>query len=88
MEIHIVTDRTNTIGYSLFISQLNFQAYVEDDNDILIEDDIMKAINFNWVIYSTTDVLVDAADIFDKRALKTKFQNHNRSTGNTWIMLA
>ena len=43
---------------------------MEDDNDILIRDDIMKAISFNWVIYSTTDVLVDAANIFGKRALE------------------
>ena len=47
-----------------------FQAYVEDDNDILIEDDIVKAVSFNKSIYGTTAVLVDAADLFRKRYLK------------------
>ena len=43
---------------------------MEDDNDILIEDDIVKAIRFTGGISATTAVLVDAASIFDKRALK------------------
>ena len=43
---------------------------MEDDNYILIEDDIVKAIIFNWRIYGTTSVPVDALNIFGKRALK------------------
>ena len=43
---------------------------MEDDNDILIEDDIVKVINFNEGLYGTTDVIVDAANIFGKRVLK------------------
>ena len=30
---------------------------MEDDNDILIEDDIVKAISFNGGIYGTTSVI-------------------------------
>ena len=56
---------------------------MEDDNDILIENDIMKGISFNRGISSTTAVLVDAANIFGKRALKKKIQNQNWSTRNT-----
>ena len=48
----------------------SFQAYVEDENEILIEDDIMKAISFNEGIYVTTSVLVDVVNLFGKRALK------------------
>ena len=54
MDIHRSTDRKNTIGYSLFISKYKFQAYVEDENDILIEDDIVKSISFNGGISGTT----------------------------------
>ena len=43
---------------------------MEDDHDIIIEDDIVKAISFNGGISGTTDVLVDAGNIFGKRALK------------------
>ena len=43
---------------------------MEDDNDILIEDDIVKVISFNGCIYSTTDVLVDEAALFVKIPLK------------------
>ena len=60
----------------------------KDDNDILIEDDIVKAISFNGGISGNVDVLVDAANIFVKRDLKKKIQNQNWSTGNTLIMLA
>ena len=38
-------------------SSIKIQAYVEDDNDILIEDDIMKAISFNGGISVTTAIL-------------------------------
>ena len=43
---------------------------MEDDNDILIGDDIVEAISFNSGIYDTTFILVDAVNLFDKRALK------------------
>ena len=56
---------------------------MEDDNEILIEDDIVKAMSFNGGISGTTSVLVDAANLFGDRALKEKIQNHNWSTGNT-----
>ena len=45
---------------------------MEDDNDILIEDDIVKAISFNGGISGTTSVLVDYIDLFGKRSLKKK----------------
>ena len=70
MDIHSRTDREKKIGYSLFIYQLKFQAYVEDDNDIFIEDDIVKAIRFNGGIYGNTAVPVDAENIFGKKASK------------------
>ena len=41
------------------------------------------AIIFNSGIYVTTAVIVDAANIFGKRALKKKNQNKNWNTGNT-----
>ena len=43
---------------------------MEDDNEIIIEYDIMKAISFNEGIYGTTAVLVDAKNIIGKRSLK------------------
>ena len=43
---------------------------MEDDNDILIEDDIMKAVSFNGGISGTTAVLVGVANIFGKRSIK------------------
>ena len=43
---------------------------MQDENDILIEDDILKTISFNGGIYGTTYVLVDTENIFGKRALK------------------
>ena len=48
---------------------IKFQAYVGNENDILIEDDIVKAISFNGGISGTTSVLVDAENLFGKRAL-------------------
>ena len=47
-----------------------FQAYVEYDIEILIEDYIVKTISFNVVISGTTSFLVDAANIFGRIALK------------------
>ena len=41
---------------------------MEDDNNILIEDDTIKAIRFNEGISGTTDVIVDAASIIGKSA--------------------
>ena len=43
---------------------------MEDDNDIFIEDDIVKAISFNGGFSGTTAGLVDAAALFGKRAFK------------------
>ena len=45
---------------------------MEDDNQILFEDDIVKTIGFNGGIYDTNDVLVDGANLFGKIALKKK----------------
>ena len=52
-----------------FFLDKKIQAYVEDEHEILIVDDIMRAISFNGGIYGTTAVLVDAENIFGKRAL-------------------
>ena len=69
MDIHLSTDRKNMIGHSLFISKFKNQAYVEDDNEILVEDDIVKAMIFNGGISGTIDVLFGAANISGKRYL-------------------
>ena len=45
---------------------------MDDDNDILIEDDIVRAISFNGGISGTTAVIVDAVNILGNRALKKK----------------
>ena len=47
-----------------------FQAYLEDENDILIEDGIVKSISFNVGIPGANNVLDDAASIFGKRDFK------------------
>ena len=47
---------------------------MEDDNEIIIEDDIVKNTRFNGGIYGTTSVLVYAENIFGKRAVKKKNQ--------------
>ena len=65
---------------------------MEDDNEILTEDDIVKAISFNGCIYGTTDVLVDAVNIFVKRASKKNNskpelehgKHMNYAGGNIW----
>ena len=62
---------------------------MEDDNSILIEDDILKAISFNGGISGTTDVTVWYGESLWQESLKErKIQNLNWGTGNTWIMLA
>ena len=43
---------------------------MEDYNDILIEDGILKAIHFNGSISGTAAVLVGAVSLFGKRLLK------------------
>ena len=43
---------------------------MDDDNDILIEDDIIKATSFNGGIYETTSIFVDADAIFGNRDFK------------------
>ena len=45
---------------------------MEDENYILIEDDIVKAISFKGVISGTTAVIVDVANHFGKRSLEKK----------------
>ena len=55
---------------------------MEGDNDILIEDFIVKAISVNKVIYGTTATIFDTANIFGKIVFKEN-QNQNWSTGNT-----
>ena len=45
---------------------------MEDDNEIIIKDDIVKTISFNGGISGTTAVLVDAYNLFGKRYLKKK----------------
>ena len=67
--IEAQTGRTQLDTHYSFINK-RFQAYVEDDNDILIEYDIVRAKSFNGVISGTTSVLVDAAIIFGKIFLK------------------
>ena len=43
---------------------------MQDDDEILIEDDMMKDISFNGGIYGTTAVIVDEDNLFGKRSLK------------------
>ena len=45
---------------------------MEDDNDILIEYDIVKATIFNGGISGTNAVFVDTENIFGNRYLKRK----------------
>ena len=74
MDIHRNTDRENMIGCLLLIHQLKLQAYVADENYILVEDDTVKTISFNGVISGTADVLVDAENLFVNISLtKTNF---------------
>ena len=48
---------------------------MDNENDILIEDDIVKAISFDGGISGTTAVLFDAGGLFGKRSLnKTNFK--------------
>ena len=63
------TGKTRLDTHYSFLNE-KFKAYVEDDNGILIEDDIVKAISFNGGIDGTTTVLVDSATIFGKRDFK------------------
>ena len=69
--IEAQTEKTQLDTHYSFLNR-KFQGYVEDYNYVLIEDDIVKAISFNRGIYGTTAVLVDAANIFDKIALRKK----------------
>ena len=65
------TGKTRLDTHYSFLNK-HFQAYVEDDNDILIEDDIVRAISFNGSFYGTTAVILDTENIFGKRSLKKK----------------
>ena len=60
---------------------IKFQVYVEDNNGILIEDDIVKGISFNGGISRTAAVIVDAANIFGKRTLK---KNKSKIRTGAW----
>ena len=62
------TGKTRLGTHYSFINK-NFQDYMYNDNDILIEDDIVKAISFIGSISGTTVVLVDSAALFGKIAL-------------------
>ena len=42
---------------------------MEDENNILIEYDIVKGISFNGDTSGTSNVIVNVADLFSKRAL-------------------
>ena len=50
------------------------KSYVEDDNNILTEEDIVKAISFRGGIAGTTAVLVDATSIGHEKAINEKFK--------------
>ena len=52
---------------------------MEDNNDILIEDGIMKSIRFNGGIYVANSVLVDVEALFVKISLNKI--NFNIKTG-------
>ena len=75
----------------LFLNK-QFQSHVEDDNDILIKDDILKAIIFNGDISGTTAILVDLTNLFGYIALnKINFKSKlahvkhmNDVGGNIW----
>ena len=67
------TGKTRLDTHYSFLNE-KFKAYVEDDNGILIEDDIVKSIRSSGGISSTTDVLFDAAALFGKEGLKKNFK--------------
>ena len=68
------------LGNHYSFPKLKIQLYVENDNGILIEDDIVKDISFNRGVYGTTSVIVDVVNIFGKRALKkNKFKIRTRA---------
>ena len=70
MDIHRSTDRKKHNWILTIHFSIKFQAYVEDDNDIIIEDDIVKAMSFYGRIYGTTAVLIDVVDLFGKGSLR------------------
>ena len=63
------------------------QAYVEDDNNILIDDDIVKAISFNLGIGGTTAVLIGADSIFGKMSFKNYLKNKYWRAGDPLSVL-
>ena len=65
------TGKTQLDTHYSFLDK-KFQSYVEDKNDILIEDGIINSISFNGDISGTTYVIVNAADMFGNRAFKIK----------------
>ena len=63
------TGKSQLDTHYFFLNEI-FQASVEDDNYIRIEDDIVKSASFNGDISGNTAVIVDAENIFSKRALE------------------
>ena len=63
------TGKTRLGTHYSFINKTN-KLYVVDDNDILIEDDIVKAIILNGGISGITAFLVGAENFFGKISLK------------------
>ena len=72
MGIHRSIDSKTWLDTHYSFLNLKIQAYVEDENNILIEGDIVEAISFNGGISVTTAVLVDATNIFGKISLNKK----------------
>ena len=70
MDIHRNTEKKTQLDTHYSFLDKEFQAYVQDDNEILSEYDIMKTISFNGGISGSTAVLVDTANIFNKQSLK------------------
>ena len=67
MDIHRSTDWEKPLDTHYSFLNKIFQAYVEDDNDIIIDYNIVKDICFNCGISVTTAVLVGSADLFGNR---------------------
>ena len=72
MGIHRSIDSKTWLDTHYSFLNLKIQAYVEDENNILIEGNIVEAISFNGGLSVTTAVLVDATNIFGKISLNKK----------------
>jgi hypothetical protein len=67
------TGKTRLDAHFSFMKN-RFQAYVEDGNDILIEEDIFNALSFNGGLAGTTVVWLNAAALCSTKTLKKKFK--------------